>query len=377
MLKEYYDREESEPQTQPVLASTADLETEISDPTAGVAQKFKNSEILSNLDKFLSHLEESQKHDVKQVLKNSSKIFGDIPSVTTLIEHDIELLQDTRPIKQRPYRVNPAKQEKIKTEIAYMKENGIIENSSSEWSSPCLVVPKPDGSSRLCTDFRKLNDVTIPDNYPLPRISDCVEKIGQSKFITKIDLLKGYYQIPLTERAKRISAFVTCDGFYQYNVMAFGLRNAPSTFQRLANKLIQDLKGSAVYLDDLVVFSETWPQHVKTLTELFSRLETANLTVNLAKSEIGKATLSYLGFEVGNGQLKPLEAKISAVMSYPVPQTRKELRRFLGMTSFYRSFCPNLSEIIAPLTDLTSPNSTFKWNSGCQAAFEKAKEILG
>ena len=378
MMKAYYDRDEDEQMDPlPILAAVTTCETESQeDPVEGIGHRFKNSEIMNDLDKFLSHLDEEKMSDIKQVMKSSSSIFGDTPSVTNLIEHDIEI-QDSRPIKQRPYRANPVKQEQIKKEITYMKQNGIIENSSSPWSSPCLVVPKPDGSSRLCTDFRKINDVTVPDNYPLPRIADCVEKIGQSKFITKIDLLRGYYQIPLTERAKRISAFVTADGFYQYNVMAFGLRNAPSTFQRLANKLIQDLDGCAVYLDDLVIFSETWPDHVQRLQHLFSRLEAANLTVNLAKSEIGKATINYLGFVVGHGKLKPLEAKVTAVLNYPVPKTRKELRRFLGMVSFYRSFCPNLSEILAPLTDMTSPNVTLDWTDECQLAFEKAKSILG
>ena len=223
----------------------------------------------------------------------------------------------------------------------------------------------------------QVNSVIVPDNYPLPRISDCVEKVGQAKFITKIDLLRGYYQIPLSERAKRISAFCTADGFYQFNVMPFGLRNRPSTFQRLANKLVHGLEGCAVYLDDLIIYADNWPQHVQRLTNLLKRLQEANLTVNLTKSEFAKATLNYLGFEVGRGQIKPLEAKIKAVHEFAVPRTRKQLRRFLGMINFYRNFCPNLSEILAPLTSLTSPNAVFSWSDQCQAAFEKAKSILG
>lgn len=169
--------------------------------------------------------------------------------------------------------------------------------------------------------------------------------------------------LPLTDAQKIISAFLTSDGFYQYNVMAFGLRNAHSTFQRLANKLVQGLEGCAVYLEDLVIFTETWPEHVQTLTGLFARLEAENLKVNLTKSEIGWATLNYLGLEVGRGQFKPLEAKVNAMLNYPIPKTRKDLRRYLGMVSFQRSFFSNLSETQAHLIDLTSPNSTFHWNS--------------
>ena len=361
----------------PILSASHTCEEAQAEFTGPITPKFKNSEILQNLDQYLSHLDEDQKSDIKQVMAESSKVFGDNPTVTNLIEHDIEVLESSRPMKQRPYRVNPVKQELIKKEISYMKENGIIQDSASDWSSPCLLVPKSDGSYRLCQDYRSLNSQTVPDNYPLPRISDCVEKIGQAKFITKIDLLRGYYQIPLSERAKRISAFSTVDGFYQFNVMPFGLRNAPSTFQRLANQLVHGLEGCAVYLDDLVIFADNWSQHVQRLTSLLKRLQEANLTVNLAKSEFAKATLTYLGFEVGHGQIKPLEAKTKAIHEFAVPRTRKQLRRFLGMINFYRNFCPNLSETLAPLTSLTSPNTVYSWTDQCQAAFETAKSLLG
>ena len=378
-LKAYFNREGEEIPTTPVpiLSASHTCEEAQAEFTGPITPKFKNSEILQNLDQYLSHLDEDQKSDIKQVMAESSKVFGDNPTVTNLIEHDIEVLESSRPMKQRPYRVNPVKQELIKKEISYMKENGIIQDSASDWSSPCLLVPKSDGSYRLCQDYRSLNSQTVPDNYPLPRISDCVEKIGQAKFITKIDLLRGYYQIPLSERAKRISAFSTVDGFYQFNVMPFGLRNAPSTFQRLANQLVHGLEGCAVYLDDLVIFADNWSQHVQRLTSLLKRLQEANLTVNLAKSEFAKATLTYLGFEVGHGQIKPLEAKTKAIHEFAVPRTRKQLRRFLGMINFYRNFCPNLSETLAPLTSLTSPNTVYSWTDQCQAAFETAKSLLG
>ena len=291
MLKEYFEREES-PQPLPVMSTVQSEEDRKIEHSEITGPKLKNSEILKDLDKFLDHLEDRQKESVKKVIENSSKIFGDHPTVTDWIQHDIELIPGAKPIKQRPYRINPVKQKVMEAELDYMASHGIIEDSTSSWASPSLLVPKPDGTSRFVTDFRKLNDQTVPDNYPLPRISDCVEKIGQSKFISKIDLLKGYYQISLTPEAKKISAFVTPQGFYQYNVLAFGLRNAPSTFQRLANRIVQGIPGSAVYLDDLVVFSETWEDHMKILTALFERLQQANLTVNLAKSEIGKATLN-------------------------------------------------------------------------------------
>ena len=375
MLKTYYEREDeacSEPKPVTCVGATLEEEPQVEELSS---PRLKNSEILNDLDSYLSHLEEEQRKDLEKLMENSSQIFADRPSVTDWISHDVDV-QDSRPTKQRPYREHPEKRDKIRKEISYMKENGIIEDSSSDWSSPCVMVPKSDGTFRLCTDFRKVNSVTVADNYPLPRIEDCVEKVGQAKYISKIDLLKGYYQVPLTERAKKISAFVTNEGFHQYRVMAFGMCNASATFQRLANKLIQGLDGCAVYIDDLIVFSNTWPEHVQRLESLFNRLKAANLTTNLAKSEFGKSSLEYLGFKLGRGTIQPLQAKINAVLDFPRPTTRKELRRFLGMIGFYRKFCQNFSEVVSPLTDMTSPKTIFHWTKECEAAFEQAKLLL-
>ncbi len=154
-------------------------------------------------------------------------IFSDVPLQTNVLFHDIDVGK-TSPIMQHPYRVNPFKREVMKSEVTYMLQNGLAVSSQSAWSSPCLLVPKSDGSFRFCTDYRKINAVTKPDSFPLPRIDDCIDKVGPAKFVTKLDLLKGYWQVPLTPRAAEISAFVTPDFFGQYSVMAFGMRNAPA-----------------------------------------------------------------------------------------------------------------------------------------------------
>ncbi len=194
-------------------------------------------------------------------------------------------------------------------------------------------------------------------------------------FVTKIDLLKGYWQVPLTERAKEISAFVTPDHFLNYTVMAFGLRNAPATFQRLIIVLSAYRRKSA-YLDDLVIYSTSWLEHIKQLDTLFNRLSCANLTVNLAKCEFGRATVTYLGKIVGGGQVRPVESKVEAIINFPVPTTRRELRRFLGMVGYYRNFCVNFSAVASPLTDLLSPKVPFKWTESCQMSFEQIKALL-
>ena len=211
-----------------------------------------------------------------------------------ILMHDVDV-GDARPIKQHPYRVNPIKLEKLRQEVQYTLEKDIIEPSQSSWASPCVLVPKPDGSIRYCTDYRKVNVLSKTDSFPIPRMEDCIDRIGNAKYITKCDLLKGYWCVPLTERAKEISAFVTPDGLYQYKVMPFGMKNSQATFQRLMNICLKDLEGVEVYVDDIVIFSDTWEEHLKRLEQVLFRLKEANLTVNLSKSDFVKAKVVYLG----------------------------------------------------------------------------------
>jgi len=192
-----------------------------------------------------------QEKELEKLLKEFAILFSDTPGKTTAIMHDVDV-SNASPSKQHPYQMNPSKLKNLSEEIEYMLHNDIIEPSSSEWSSPCVLVPKPDGSYHFCTDLRRLNAVTVTDSYPIPRIDDCIDRIGPAKFVSKLDLLKGYWQVPLTERARRLSAFVTPQGLYQYKVMPFSMKNALATFQRLINQLLQNLDGCEGYIDDVI-----------------------------------------------------------------------------------------------------------------------------
>ena len=180
--------------------------------------KLQNSQILNDLGTKLSHLPLVQRKELAEVTTQYREVFPDVPSKTNLIEHDVDV-GDSAPIKQHPYRVSPMKKELLDKEVQYMLENDIIEESQSNWSSPCILVPKHDGGFRFCTDFRKVNDKTKSDSFPIPRIADCIDQIGNAKFVSTFDMLKGYWQVPLTQRARQISAFVTPSGLYQYKVM--------------------------------------------------------------------------------------------------------------------------------------------------------------
>ena len=337
--------------------------------------KLQNSQILNDLGTKLSHLPSVQRKELAEVITQYREVFPDVPSKTNLIKHDVDV-GDSAPIKQHPYRVSPMKKELLDKEVQYMLKNDIIEESQSNWSSPCILVPKHDGGFRFCTDFRKVNDKTKSDSFPIPRIADCIDQIGNAKFVSTFDMLKGYWQVPLTQRAREISAFVTPSGLYQYKVMPFGMKNAPATFQRMVNKLVRDIDGCEGYIDDVVIFSDNWSDHIRQIERFFQIMREAKLTINLMKSEFGKATVKYLGHIVGQGQVRPLDAKIQTIVKFPIPTSRKELARFLGMAGYYRNFCLNFSEIAAPLTNLLSKKVKFVWTDDCQLAFDKVKLLL-
>ena len=337
--------------------------------------KLQNSQILNDLGTKLSHLPLVQRKELAEVITQYREVFPDVPSKTNLIEHDVDV-GDYAPIKQHPYRVSPMKKELLDKEVQYMLKNDIIEESQSNWSSPCILVPKHDGGFRFCTDFRKVNDKTKSDSFPIPRIADCIDQIGNAKFVSTFDMLKGYWQVPLTQLAREISAFVTPSGLYQYKVMPFGMKNAPATFQRMVNKLVRDIDGCEGYIDDVVIYSDNWSDHIRQIERFFQIMREAKLTINLMKSEFGKATVKYLGHIVGQGQVRPLDAKIQTIAKFPIPTSRKELARFLGMAGYYRNFCLNFSEIAAPLTNLLSKKVKFVWTDDCQLAFDKVKLLL-
>ncbi len=362
-----------------VNTSLSDYTPESDDLKMGSASfltaRLSNSETLKDLSTKLSHLPVSTQADLRGLISKYPTLFNDFPSTTHVIEHDIDVGSHS-PVNQNAYRVNPIKRDLMKHETQYLLEHGLAVPSSSPWCSPCLLVPKSDGTSRFCTDYRKVNALTKPDSFPLPRVEDCVDHVGNLKFVTKLDLLKGYWQVPLTERASEVSAFATPDAFLQYRVMAFGLRNAGATFQRLMSRVLINVPNCDAYLDDVVCYSDSWDEHVKLLNWVFACLEKANLTLNLAKCEFACATVSYLGKEVGNGKIRPLGSKIQVILDFPVPMTKRELRRFLGMTGYYRNFCRNFSDVANPLTGLLRKGVSFEWTSACQFAFEALKTLL-
>ena len=378
MLKKYIDRDRSVISSVNLVNSvpheqnqmdSEDMNFVKSDPSSS---KLQNSDILKDLDQKLSQLDSDKRLELKQLILEYEHLFPDFPYRTDKIYHDVDIIDGSKPVKQHPYRMNPVKQQYLREEVQYLLDNDFIEHSQSEWSSPCILVPKPDATFRMCTDYRKVNSVTKTDTFPIPRIDDCIDNIGHAKYVTKFDLLKGFWQIPLTNKAKEISAFVTPDGLYQYKVMPFGMKNFPATFQRLVNSLISNLDGCKAYIDDAIIFSEEWEQHLQTIRTFFDRLSEAKLTVTLAKSEFCHANLTFLGHIVGQGQVKPVEAKVEAISDFPVPTGKGQLMRFLGVAGYYRKFSSRKLLRIKVTPDL---HLTYSKNGGNLGLVLKMKNI--
>lgn len=224
-----------------------DEEEDVSGPGDGVLRpRLKNSETLADLSGLVGHLSEEQGGELRELLAAFHSLFSDTPSCNSLAQHDINAWE-AKPIRQQFYRVPLEKRRHMHAEVQYLLDNGLAVPFNSSWASPCILVGKPDRTDRFCTDYRKVNEVTKPDSFPLPRMEDCMDAVGSARFVSKLDLVKGYWQVPLTPRAQEISAFIMPSGLYSYKVMSFGLRNAPATFQRLMNRVVVGLDGVAVY----------------------------------------------------------------------------------------------------------------------------------
>ncbi|XP_069160812.1 uncharacterized protein [Procambarus clarkii] len=274
MIKKYEGRD-----TLPVTLVTTN------DDIEEQAEVLANSDILLNLQAKLTHVAEGHQSSLLQMIRQYKPIFEDVPGLTSVLRHDVKLEEGVRPIKQHPYRLNPLKKRVVKEEVDYMLKHHLIAPSSSPWSSPILLVPKPGKKYRLCIDYRQVNKVTVADTYPLPRVEECLDAIGKARYLTKFDLFKGYWQVPLTEKAKPISAFVTPDGLFECQVMPFGMKNAASTFQRLMGTVLRDVENTLVYIDDVLIYDVDWQDHLRHIEDFFKAMLQSGLVVNLHKSE--------------------------------------------------------------------------------------------
>jgi len=264
-----------------------------------------------------------------------------------------------------------------------MLNDEIIRTSTSQWNAPLLVVPKKADASgkpklRVVIDFRKLNDLTIGDSFPLPNITDILDQLGNAKYFTTLDLASGYHQIPMAERDKNKTAFSTPYGHYEFNRMPFGLKNAPATFQRLMNSVLTGIQGlkCLVYLDDIVIYGSSLEEHNKRLKEILQKLRKSNLKLQPDKCEFLRKEVVYLGHIISENGISPDPSKLTAIKEFPTPKKIKDIQSFIGLAGYYRKFIENFSQIAKPLTKLTRKTEKFEWTIEQQAAFETLKGKL-
>ena len=275
----------------------------------------------------------------------------------------------------RPYRIPIKNREVIDKAINEMLDADVIRRSRSPWSFPVVIVDKKDGSKRFCVDFRKLNQVTKKNSYPLPLIDDILALLGNAKYFTSLDLKSGYWQVAMDEKDTEKTAFECHKGLFELNVMPFGLSNALAVFQELMSVIIQGCNNFATaYLDDIMIFSSTLEEHLEHLSIIFGKLRQHNLKLKLKKRSFLKIETNYLGFVINENGIKPDEKKVEAIRSLPVPTYVKEVRSFIGMCSYYRRFIPNFSQIAEPIVALTRKYAHFKWSDAHQRTFDYLKD---
>ncbi|GFV25851.1 retrovirus-related Pol polyprotein from transposon 297 [Trichonephila clavipes] len=292
---------------------------------------------------------------------------------------DIELISD-KPIKTKPYRMSPRQINILREEIKRLLELGVIEIGQSDYTSPLILVESPNKDPRPCVDYRRLNEITRAEFFPLPNMEEIVEKVSAAPYVTVMDLSKGYFQIPLTPRAQRYAAFVTPFGTYIPKKMMFGLVCAPYYFCKLMAQVLEGLEQFALpYIDDIAIFSQGLKDHVKHIDIVLGRLRKAGLKVKPSKCKFAQEEVLFLGHRIGSGSRSPSDLKIKAIADFPRPTTKTHVRSFLGLVGYYSHYIPNYSTIASPLTDALKgkiKKEKITWDEKCGKAFEELKAKL-
>ncbi len=313
------------------------------------------------------------------LLTQYTQLFDGKPSVTHLVEHNIDTQNAAPSIAYRRL-WSPAEIAEIDKQLDEMLADGRIEKSNSNWSSQIVLVRKSDGTWRFAIDYRGVNTRTVPDRTPLPLIQELLDKLSGAKYFSTLDLKSGFWQIPLSQKDKHKTAFVTHRGLFHFKVMPFGLINAPATFQSLMNHVLHDLiqQGKVcVYIDDILIWSKTVDEHLHIIEEVFARLKDANLKLNIKKCKFFNDSVKFLGHIISFNSVRADPAKVAAITQFPQPTSSKELRRFLGLASFLRRYIPNFASVTAPLYSLVDKQkSDFKFDHSHVFAFQSINQCI-
>lgn len=329
-------------------------------------RKFNHKKHWIDYSKFrLNHLCPDELRAVRHLIHDYADLFQeeDGPlSFTSEVKHHIRTMNEN-PVFVKPYRYPHIYKEEVNRQVEKLLAQKIVRPSNSPYNAPLWIVPKKLDASgkpkfRMVIDFRRLNESTIQDKFPLPNISELLDKLGRSTYFSTLDLAQGFHQIELDESSIQKTAFSTDTGHFEYLRMPFGLCNAPATFQRMVNNCLRGLNNEIclVYLDDILIFSTSLQEHIVRLRKIFDRLRQANLKIQPDKTEFLRKELAYLGHVVTPDGVKPNPEKIRAIEMFPIPRTRTEIKRFLGALGYYRRFIEGFAHLTKPLTSALKKN---------------------
>ena len=336
-------------------------------------------QVKKTIDEMTYHLNKEQQQVLLPILYQQYQLFdiSEPKIANTHIHHTIPT-GNNHPVNSKPYRVNPEKQQIMDNEVHSMHTSGLIRPSQSAWSSPVVLVKKKDGRYRFCVDYRRLNQITTKDSYPLPNMEETIKQLAGSSYFSKLDLKSGYFQLPIDENDKPKTAFVTSRGLWEFNVLPQGLKNAPPSFQRVLNNLLASGRWQfcLIYLDDIIIFSKSFKEHCEHLNNVLLVLNKANFQVNPPKCSFVKPEMDYLGHTINCHGFKPLNTNIDAIIKVPNPRTAKQVHSFLQMANFYRKFIHNFTELTRPLRPFQQKNMKFYWGDKEQLAWTGLKTAL-
>ena len=331
-------------------------------------------------DRIINLKTEKEKQMLADVLRQHESAFAKSPTDLgrcSVLKHRIDTA-GAMPIRQPMRRTPQGFEHEEEKHLKEQLEAGVIRPSNSPWSSPIVLVRKKDGGVRWCIDYRRLNDVTVKDAYPLPRIDSCLDQLSSAKIFSTLDLQAGYWQLELDESSKARTAFISKYGLYEYNTLPFGLCGAPNTFQRCMEIILRPLQWDfiLIYLDDIIILGSNFEEHLSRLQEVLCRISGAGLKLKAVKCELFRNKVLFLGHEVSQDGIQTNPKLIDSVRNWKEPTSVKGIQQFVGLCNYYRQFICDFSERAAPLTRLTRKGIPFVWDDKCKFAFQDLKQAL-